>query len=259
LIEATIQQAAPGGLGMAATNAHWAAALLYNGLARYQEAASAAQQATSNTFEPWISMWALPELVEAAARAGDTQLAREALERLAETTQPAGTEFALGIEARSRALLTNGDNADLLYREAIERLGRTQLRPELARAHLVYGEWLRRQGRRVDAREQLRTAHDLFAAIGMEAFAERAGRELVATGEQVRKRSPETREELTAQEEQIARLARDGLSNPEIGGQLFLSARTVEWHLRKVFTKLDISSRRQLRVALPEGGRPLAS
>jgi len=153
--------------------------------------------------------------------------------------------------------LTNGDNADLLYREAIERLARTQLRPELARAHLVYGEWLRRQGRRVDAREQLHTAYDLFTAIGMEAFAERAGRELVATGEQVRKRSPETREELTAQEEQIARLARDGLSNPEIGGQLFLSARTVEWHLRKVFTKLDISSRRQLRAALPES-RPLA-
>jgi DNA-binding NarL/FixJ family response regulator len=145
-----------------------------------------------------------------------------------------------------------------LYREAIERLARTQLRPELARAHLLYGEWLRRQGRRVDACEQLRTAHDLFAATGMEAFAERTGRELLATGEQVRKRSPETREKLTAQETQIARLAWDGLSNPEIGAQLFISARTVEWHLRKVFTKLDISSRRQLRVALPEGGRALA-
>jgi ATP/maltotriose-dependent transcriptional regulator MalT len=144
-----------------------------------------------------------------------------------------------------------------LYREAIDRLGRTQLRPELARAQLLYGEWLRREGRRGDAREQLRTAHDLFASIGMEAFAERARRELLATGEQVRKRSPETREELTAQEEQIGRLARDGLSNPEIGGQLFLSARTVEWHLRKVFTKLHISSRRQLRIALPEGSRPL--
>jgi DNA-binding NarL/FixJ family response regulator len=144
-----------------------------------------------------------------------------------------------------------------LYREAIDRLGRTQLRPEFARAQLLYGEWLRREGRRGDVREQLRTAHDLFASIGMEAFAERARRELLATGEQVRKRSPETREELTAQEEQIARLARDGLSNPEIGGQLFLSARTVEWHLRKVFTKLHISSRRQLRIALPEGSRPL--
>jgi ATP/maltotriose-dependent transcriptional regulator MalT len=220
---------------------------------------SAARHATSNTFEPWVSMWALPDLVEAAARVGDTELAHEALTRLAETTQPAGTDVALGIEARSRAVLTNGDNADLLYREAIERLGRTQVRPELARAQLLYGEWLRRRGRRGDARQQLRTAHDLFTAIGMEAFAMRARRELAATGEKARKRSPETRQELTGQEEQIARLARDGLSNPEIGSQLFLSARTVEWHLRKVFTKLDISSRRQLRVALPEGGQPLVS
>jgi ATP/maltotriose-dependent transcriptional regulator MalT len=200
----------------------------------------------------------LPELVEAAARQGNADLAREALERLAETTQPCGTDWALGIEARSRALLSDGDSADLLYREAIDRLRRTQMRPELARAHLLYGEWLRRQGGRVDAREQLRTAHEMLAAIGMEAFAQRARRELLATGEKVRKRSDETREELTAQEEQIARLARDGLSNLEIGAQLFISARTVEWHLRKVFTKLDISSRRQLRAALPEGGRPLA-
>jgi ATP/maltotriose-dependent transcriptional regulator MalT len=258
LIAAALEQAGAGGQGMVAIHAHWAAAVLYNGLARYQEGVSAARHATSNTFEPWVSMWGLPELVEAAARVGDTELARDALKRLEETTQPSGVDVALGIEARSRALLINGDNADLLYREAIERLGRTQVRPEFARAQLLYGEWLRRQGRRVDAREQLRTAHNLFVAIGMEAFAERAGRELVATGEQVRKRSPETREELTAQEEQIARLARDGLSNPEIGAQLFISARTVEWHLRKVFTKLDISSRRQLRVALPEGGRPLA-
>jgi ATP/maltotriose-dependent transcriptional regulator MalT len=206
-----------------------------------------------------MSMWAVPELVEAAARAGDAELAREALERLAETTQPSGTDFALGIEARSRALLREGVAAEELYREAIDRLRRTELRPELARAQLPYGEWLRREGWRVDAREQLRTAHDLFDAIGMEAFAERANRELLVTGEKVRKRSPEAREELTAEETQIARLARDGLSNPEIGAQLFISARTVEWHLRKVFTKLGISSRRQLRLALPEGGRPLAS
>jgi DNA-binding CsgD family transcriptional regulator len=259
LIEATIQHATAGGAGLAVRVAQWAAAVLYNGLARYDQAVSAARQVTANDIDPYQSMWALPELVEAAARVSDTELAREALDRLAETTQPAGTDFALGVEARSRALLTNGDKADLLYREAIERLGRTQLRPELARAHLLYGEWLRRKGRRVDAREQLRTAHDLFAAIGMEAFAERARRELVATGEQVRKRSVETREELTAQETQIARLARDGLSNPEIGAQLFISARTVEWHLRKVFTKLGISSRRQLRAALPTGDRPLAS
>jgi DNA-binding CsgD family transcriptional regulator len=257
LIEATIQQATAGGAGLAVRVAQWAAAVLYNGLARYDQAVSAARRVTANDIDPYQSMWALPELVEAAVRVSDTELAREALDRLAETTQPAGTDFAFGIEARSRALLTNGGNADLLYREAIERLGRTQLRPELARAQLLYGEWLRRQGRRVDAREQLRTGHDLFAAIGMEAFAERARRELLATGATARKRSPETREELTAQEEQIARLARDGLSNPEIGAQLFISARTVEWHLRKVFAKLDISSRRQLRIALPEGGRPL--
>jgi DNA-binding CsgD family transcriptional regulator len=258
LIETTIEQADAGRQGSLAKMAQWAATVLYNGLARYDEAVSAAREVTANAIDPWQSMWALPELVEAAARVGDIELAREALERLADTTQPAGTDFALGIEARSRALLNDGATAEELYREAIDRLGRTQLRPELARAHLLYGEWLRRQGRRGDAREQLRRAHDLFLAIGMEAFAERAGRELLATGEKVRKRSSETREELTAQEEQIARLARDGLSNPEIGGQLFLSARTVEWHLRKVFTKLHISSRRQLRTALSEGGRPLA-
>ena len=251
---AAIEQAAAGGIGVA-IYAHWAAAVQYNGLARYEEAAAAARQATSNTFEYWVSVWALPELVEAAMRVGDVELARDALERLAETTQPAGTYLALGVEARSRALLTSGDSADLLYREAIERLGRTEVRPELARARLLYGEWLRREGRRVDAREQLRTAYDLFTAIGMEAFAERAGRELLATGEKVRKRSPDTREELTPQEGQIARLARDGLSNPEIGAQLFVSARTVEWHLRNVFAKLNITSRRQLQTALPEDGR----
>ena len=249
-----IEQAAAGGIGVA-IYAHWAAAVLYNGLARYEEAAAAARQATSNTFEYWVSVWALPELVEAAMRVGDVELARDALERLAETTQPAGTYLALGIEARSRALLASGDSADLLYREAIERLGRTEVRPELARARLLYGEWLRREGRRAGAREQLRTAYDLFTAIGMEAFAERAGRELLATGEKVRKRSPDTREELTPQEGQIARLARDGLSNPEIGAQLFVSARTVEWHLRNVFAKLGITSRRQLQTALPEDGR----
>ena len=251
---AAIEQAAAGGIGVA-IYAHWAAAVLYNGLARYEEAAAAARQATSNTFEYWVSVWALPELVEAAMRVGDVELARDALERLAETTQPAGTYLALGIEARSRALLTSGDSADLLYREAIERLGRTEVRPELARARLLYGEWLRREGRRAGAREQLRTAYDLFTAIGMEAFAERAGRELLATGEKVRKRSPDTREELTPQEGQIARLARDGLSNPEIGAQLFVSARTVEWHLGNVFAKLGITSRRQLQTALPEDGR----
>jgi ATP/maltotriose-dependent transcriptional regulator MalT len=250
---AAIEHAAAGGPGVA-IYAHWAAAVLYNGLARYEEAAWSARQATSNAFEYWVSVWALPELVEAAARAGDADLARDALERLIETTEPCGTDVALGIEARSRALLSDGVAADNLYHEAIDRLGRSRLRPELARAHLLYGEWLRRQGRRVDAREQLRTAHDMFAAIGMEAFAERARSELMATGEKVRKRSTGARDELTPQEEQIARLACDGLSNPEIGVQLFLSARTVEWHLRKVFTKLGISSRRQLHAALTQPG-----
>jgi len=251
---AAIEQAAAGGPS-AALYAQWAAAVLYNGLARYEEAARSARQATSNTFEYWVSVWALPELVEAAMHVGDAGLARDALERLAETTRPAGTDFALGIEARSRALLSDGTGANGLYREAIERFSRTRLRPELARAHLLYGEWLRREGRRVDAREQLRTAHHLFDAIGMEAFAERARRELLATGEKARKRSGATNEELTPQEEQIARLAREGLSNPEIGAQLFVSARTVEWHLRNVFTKLGITSRKQLQTALPENGR----
>jgi DNA-binding CsgD family transcriptional regulator/tetratricopeptide (TPR) repeat protein len=239
-----------GGQGMTALRAYWAAAVLYNGLGRYAEAASAAQRATSNALNHWIPTWVLPELVEAAVRGGDTGLAREAFERLAKTTRPCGTEFALGIEARCQALLSDGTAADELYREAIERLERTRLLPEAARAHLLYGEWLRRENRRVDAREQLRTAHGMLAAIGMEAFAERARTELAATGEKVRKRTVETRDDLTAQERQIARLARDGLSNPEIGARLFLSSRTVEWHLGNVFTKLGIRSRRELANAL---------
>jgi DNA-binding CsgD family transcriptional regulator len=254
-IASAIGQAAAGGREMAATTAYWAAAVLYNGLARYEEAAAAARQATSDTLNPWMSIWALPELVEAAARGGDAELARDALARLAETTQPCGTDQALGIEARCRALLSGGAAADDLYREAIARLSRTRLRPELARAHLVYGEWLRREQRRVDARTQLRAAHDQFTSIGMEGFAERARRELIATGEKVRKRRSETHGQLTAQEEQIARLARDGLSNPEIGARLFLSARTVEWHLRKVFTKLGIVSRHELKAALAQDGQ----
>ena len=259
LIASTIEHAAAGGHTIS-LYAHWAAAVLYNGLARYQEAAESARQATSSPFEVFVSVRALPELVEAAARGGNAELAREALERLAETTQPCGNDLALGIEARSRALLSDGAAADDLHREAIDRLRRTQLRPELARAQLLYGEWLRRQGRRVDAREQLRTAHNLFATIGMEAFAERARTELLATGETARKRTVETRDALTAQEALIARLAREGLSNPEIGARLFISARTVKYHLGKVFAKLAISSRSQLDRALasdPAATRPL--
>ena len=254
VITAAMELAASKGQGMAAAWAQWAAAVLYNGLGRYEEAVTAAREVVSAPLN-WPSMWALPELVEAAARRGDTDEARDALERLAETTLPCGTDFALGIETRCRGLLSDGKVADNLYREAIERLSRTKLRPELARAHLLFGEWLRREGRRVDARDQLRTAHEMFVGIGMEAFADRARRELLATGEKVRKRNVQARDELTPQEEQIARLARDGLSNPEIGGMLFLSPRTVDWHLRKVFMKLGITSRRQLRAALPGDAR----
>jgi DNA-binding CsgD family transcriptional regulator len=257
LIAATIRQAADRGQGLAAVVARWAAAILYNGLGRYEDARQAALEASSDRLDMFAAVWALPELIEATARLGAAEVAREALERLAETTRPAGTDFGLGVEARSRALLSEGEAAEGLYREAIDRLGRTRLRPELARAHLLYGEWLRREGRRKDARAHLRTAHRMFTDIGMEAFAERAGRELQATGETVRKRRAETRDELTAQERQIARLACDGLSNPEIGARLFLSPRTVEWHLRKVFAKLGIHSRRELAAALPSSDSEL--
>jgi DNA-binding CsgD family transcriptional regulator len=228
---------------------HWAAAVLYNGLARYEAAEAAARQA-SKTPDPWVSTWVLPELVEAAARGEDVALARDALDRLTATTQPSGSDIALGIEARCRALLSHDADADALYREAIDRLGRTQVRPELARAHLLYGEWLRREGRRTDAQAQLRMAYDMLAGIGMAAFAERARRELIAAGEKARRRSAETVVGLTAQQALIARLAAEGHTNLEIGTQLFLSPRTVEWHLRNIFIKLDVSSRRELRAAL---------
>jgi ATP/maltotriose-dependent transcriptional regulator MalT len=248
-ITSAMEHAGPDDLG---AHPHWATAVLHNSLARYEEAASAAWQAAADSLEPWWSTWALPELVEAASRTGDAERAAEALDRLSEETQPCGNDIALGLETRCRALLSNGDAADHLYREAIERLSRTRLRPDLARAHLLYGEWLRREGRRVDARRELNDAYEMFSSMGMEGFAERARRELLATGAKVSRRTLETRDDLTPQEAQIARLARDGLSNPEIGTHLFLSPRTVEWHLRKVFGKLGINTRRQLRTALPE-------
>jgi len=254
LLEEAIAEAEAEGQGGNAAYAYWDTAILHNGLGRYADALAAAEQATGDA-HVYISMWALPDLIEAAVRTGNVQIAIGALERLAETTQAGGTDFGLGLESRCRALVRKGETAEGRYREAVDRLGRARMRPDLARAHLLYGEWLRRENRRVDARAQLRTAYEMLDAIGMEAFAERARRELMATGETVRKRSPDTRDQLTPQEEQIARLARDGLSNPEIGAQLFLSARTVEWHLRKVFTKLGISSRRQLRTALTQPGR----
>jgi DNA-binding CsgD family transcriptional regulator/tetratricopeptide (TPR) repeat protein len=250
LIDSTIREATAGGQGTAIQYARWASAVVLNGLGHYREALAAARDASDDAPELFVSAWALSELVEAATRSGETELAREALERLAEHAHASDTDWGLGIEARAAALLSEGDTAERLYQRAIERLGATRLRPELARAHLVYGEWLRRENRRVDARARLRTAHEMLSAIGMEAFDERARTELVATGERVRKRTVETRDDLTAQERQIARLARDGLSNPEIGARLFLSPRTVEWHLRKVFTKLGIRSRRELAAAL---------
>lgn len=211
-IESALELAAASGQGMAAVWANWAAAVLYNALSRYEETATAAEHAVSDTLNPFMIMWALPELVEAAARKGDTSWARDAMAQLAETTQPCGTDIALGIEARCRALVSGGATAADLYREAIERLSRTGLRPELARSYLLYGEWLRRENQQVESRAAVRTAHEMLTGIGMEGFAERARDELRATGEKVRKWTLETRDDLTAQERQIALLAREGLS-----------------------------------------------
>jgi ATP/maltotriose-dependent transcriptional regulator MalT len=250
LIDATIKEATAWRQGTAVQYARWASSIVLNGLGRYDEALASALDASDDTPELFVSAWALSEVIEAAVRSGKLEQGRRALDLLAERTLASGSDWALGIEARSRALLSEGETAERLYHEAGLRLGRTRLRPELARAKLLYGEWLRRENRRVDARAQLRAAHEMFTAIGMEAFAERARTELLATGETARKRTTETLDELTAQERQIAGLARDGLSNPEIGTRLFLSPRTVEWHLRKVFTKLGISSRKELGQAL---------
>jgi DNA-binding CsgD family transcriptional regulator len=250
LIEATVQEATSQGLGRVVSFAIYASSVLYNGLGRHAAARDAARRVFESDqlgYGPFV----IPELAEAASRTGDTALVTAALEWLSERTHVTPTEWALGVEARVRALLSEGDAAESLYRESIARLGGTRVRVELARAHLLYGEWLRRERRRVDAREQLRTAHEMFASMGAEAFADRASRELLATGETVRKRTVETSEELTAQEAQIARLARDGLSNPEIGTRLFISPRTVKYHLRKVFIKLGINSRNHLDRVLP--------
>jgi len=252
LIEAVIKDSGATGQGLAIQESQRFSAVLYNGLGRYEAAVAQAQQASEQAPELFTSMWVLPELIEAASRTGRTRLADDALERLGPATSVAQTDWGQGIYARSRALLSDGEDAEGWYRQAVDRLRRTPLRPELARAHLLYGEWLRRQGRRADAREQLRTAHGMFDVIGMEAFAERAGRELAASGGTVRRRTAGTHDQLTPQEAQIAQLARAGLSNPQIAAQLFLSVRTVEWHLRKVFAKLQISSRLQLQRALPD-------
>jgi DNA-binding CsgD family transcriptional regulator len=252
LIEATLNRVAARGEGMGLSLTLYTSAVLYNGLSRYQDAFDAAEQASAYPQELGFANFALVELVEAAARSGDPARAAGTVERLARTTRPSGTPWGQGVEARSRALVSEGWEAERRYREAIDLLGQCRGVMALARAHLVYGEWLNREGRPDEARTQLRTAHQIFAATGAEAFAERTRRELAATGETVPRRAAEPRGELTAQEGQIARRARDGSSNSEIGAELFLSPRTVEWHLRKVFIKLGISSRRELRAALPD-------
>lgn len=255
LIEAMLSTGRNKGQGGATTYAHWTAAVLFNGLGRYDEALAAAARTGDGSSQLFVALWALPELIEAAVRGGRPDLATEPLATLTASAQAGGTDPGLGIAARCRALLSEGATAERHYEEAVERLARTRLRPELGRAHLLYGEWLRREGRRADARTHLRTAHDLLSALGVGAYAERARRELAATGETVRRRTPASVGDLTSREALIARLARDGRTNQEIGTLLFISARTVEWHLRKVFGKLGIASRRDLDEALARRGQ----
>jgi DNA-binding CsgD family transcriptional regulator len=228
----------------------WLTALRHNSHGRYEEALAAARQGAEHE-DVMTYGRILAELIEGGARAGRPDEAAAALERLSEQTRASGTEWALGIEARCRALLNDDES---LHRESVERLARSRAVLELARSRLVYGEWLRRENRRTDAREVLRAAHDSFSQMGATAFAERARRELLATGETARRLTPDTRDVLTPQEIQVARMARDGHTNPEIGAQLFISPRTVEYHLRKVFRKLNVSTRKELRAALAESG-----
>ena len=253
LIDEFITDMSERGQGYGVSLPHYTASVLYNGLGRYADAMASAELASEQRDDLAFANLALAELIEAAVRGGQPERAAAAMGRLTELTLPSGTAWGLGVAARSRALLSEGDEAERLYREAIGHLSSAPARTELARAHLLYGEWLRRQRRRREAREHLRTARDMLEAMGMDAFAERAGRELRATGETARKRTAATArdEELTAQEAQIARLAREGLSNPEIGTRLFISARTVQYHLGNIFAKLGIASRSQLSHILP--------
>lgn len=252
MIEAAVDDAEQRGEGLAITSVEWANAVLLNGLGHYGSALSAARRASEYPHEDLgLRNWALAEMVEAATRTADTDAARDAYDRLADTTRGGGGDWALGVQARSGALLATGGRADDLYQESITRLARVPVRAELARARLLYGEWLRRQRRRADARTQLRQARELFDSMGMAAFAQRAARELWATGQAPGQRAVGDTTALTAQEREVAKLARDGLTNPEIGARLFISARTVEYHLGKVFSKLGISSRSQLDRALP--------
>jgi DNA-binding CsgD family transcriptional regulator len=259
LIERKMRTASAQGLGRMVDVATYAKAVLYNGIGRYEAAREAARAAFEHRDHVGYGLFVVGELAEAASRTGDRLLVQAALEWLSERTQVTRTDWLLGIEARVRALLSGGDAAEGEYRESIARLGRTRLRTELARGHLLYGEWLRREGRRADARGQLRTADEIFSAVGADGFAERARHELLATGGTVRKRRDDTRDELTSQEEHIAQLALAGQTNPEIGAELFISPRTVEWHLKKVFMKLGISSRKGLSDALPARGDAVAA
>jgi DNA-binding CsgD family transcriptional regulator len=256
LLEAARHEARARGMGRFVTSLTYLESVFSNALGRYETAREAAWRALEHEHLGFGSL-IVPELAEAASRTGDAALLKTALDWVTERARVTPTEWALGSEARVRALSSDGEAAEALYREALERFGRTRFRIELARTHLLYGEWLRRERRRVDAREQLRTAEGMLSTMGVEAFADRARRELLATGETVRKRRVETRGDLTAQEAQIARLAREGLTNPEIGAQLFISARTVQYHLRKVFLKLGINSRVELDRVLP--GDPAGS
>jgi len=259
LIGVTLGEATARGEGVGVAICEYSHAVLCNGLGEYHEALAAARIACADPTEMVAHNWGLAELIESAVRAGMPDLAADAFQRLTAKAQACRTDWALGIEARSRALLSQDDDAEPAFRAAIAHLGQARVRAEFARAHLLYGEWLRRVNRRADARGELTTAYEMFTAMSMEGFAERTRRELLATGATVRKRAVDTVNDLTAQEALIARLARDGLSNPEIAAQLFISTRTVEWHLRKVFTKLDVTSRRQLREALAPPSRPLAT
>jgi DNA-binding CsgD family transcriptional regulator len=251
VIQAATDDAERRGEGRALSFIGWAAAVLYNSVGRYEEALAAAQRGSEDSPAVQFAGWALVELVEAAVHSGVPERAAGAVQRLSDIARACETDWVLGVEARSRALVSDGQDAEDLYREAIDRFARTRLRVELGRAHLVYGEWLRRQRRRRDARDQLASAHEIFDSVGAAAFAERARIELRASGGQVRERAVETPDTLTAQEALIARLAGDGASNPEIAAQLFISPATVAYHLRKVFTKLGVSSRSQLARALP--------
>ena len=259
LIARMVQAASARGLGRMVDVATYAKAVLYNGIGRYDAAREAARVAFEHRDHVGIGPFVVGELAEAASRTGDRALVQSALEWLSERTRATRTDWVLGIEARVRALQSEADAAESGYRESIERLGRTRLRLELARGHLLYGEWLRRERRRADAREHLRGAHDVFEAVGADGFAERARHELLATGETVRKRRDDTRDDLTPHEEHIARLAVAGYTNPEIGAELFISPRTVEWHLKKVFMKLGISSRKGLADALPADAGAVAA